>query len=449
MKSRLLFHLALGALIFTCSAVHAQDTGGGDTGGDTGGGDTGGGTGGTGGGGGEAIDYPSLGRAQAWFGQRGGGRWHDRVLPNGGTIGAPVLRPNNIPGSPPSFVFPTGGLIAQPQNLNAPPAGSENNSSGGIPNARDMNVMTAEERLNANAEQLAATSPVAQNALARLSNAPATARSYVVSMIARPENKKSGETALTAAQLLAALPTRDVARLFTHPTGDVSNMQLADFYTQKLEDLAGVDPLGFSGRKLVVITTQGDSSAELLRAGASRSMEVSGLTPAEALEQIITGQTENPAIVGMKNTAIQVLAQQDSAIWLHATADSVSALPHLKASSDGQQSKANPSEELLARATIVYSGDTGVQAVQVPAASRAGLSMTLADLQHTSTNQPTLSDIERIAQTAHPQMLVAAVKNSTDASSAVTKLKANPWYGENASYLVLLQNEKGTELLLF
>ena len=453
MKSRLLFHLALGAMIFTCSTVYAQDTGGGVTGcgtgggtGDTGGG-TGGGTGGTGGGG-NAIDYQSLGRAQAWFGQRGGGRWQDPVLPNGGTVGAPVLRPNNIVGGIPSFVFP-GGLIAQPQNMNAIPAGGDNSSSQGMPSARDMKVMTAEERLNANAEQLASNSPIAKNALAKLSNAPTTARNYVVSMIARPENKKSGEEAMAAAQLLVALPTSDVARLVTHPTSDVSNMQLADFYTEKLQNLAGVDPLAFSGRKLVVITTQGDSSAELLRAGASRSMDVPGLTPAEALEQIITGQTENPAIVGMKNTAIQVLAQKDSSIWLHATADSVSTLPHLKAFSNSQQSAVNPSEELLARATIVYSGDSGVQAIQVPAASRAGLSLTLADLQQTSIEQPTLSDIERIAETVHPQLLVAAVKNSTDASSAVTKLKANPWYGTNAAYLVLLQHDKGTELLLF
>ncbi|PKO17585.1 hypothetical protein CVU37_08880 [candidate division BRC1 bacterium HGW-BRC1-1] len=311
-----------------------------------------------------------------------------------------------------------------------------------------MKEMTAEERLNANAQQLAVTSPVAQKALAKLSNAPTTAGNFVVSMIARPENKKSGESAMAAAQLLVALPTRDVARLFTHPTGDVSNMQLADFYTQKLQDLAGTEPLAFSGRKLVVITAQGDSATSL-RAGASQRLEIADLTPAQALEQILTGEIQNPSIEGMKNTAIQVLAQQDSSIWLHTTAGSASALPHLKAASESGQSAGNPSEELLARATIVYSGDSGVQAVQVPTASRAGLSLTLADLQQTALDQPALSDIECIAEAAHPQMLVAAVKDSADASLAVTKLKANPWYGENASYLVLLQHEKGTELLLY
>ncbi len=449
MKTRLLFHLALGALIFSCSAGYAQDTGGG-TGGGTGGssGGNSGGSGGSGGGGGRSIDYPSLGNAQAWFGQRGGGRWNDRVIPNAGVNNAMVLRPNNIAGNTPSFIFPTGGLIAQPKNMNAMPDGNNDSNSQGIPNARDMKVMTADERLNANAKELAATSPVAQQALAKLSNAPITAGNFVVSMIARPENKKSGESVMAAAQLLVALPTSDVARLFTHPTGDVSNMQLADFYTQKLQDLAGAEPLAFSGRKLVVITAQGDSAASM-RAGASQRLEIADLTPAQALEQILTGEIKNPAIQGMKNTAIQVLAQQDSSIWLHTTAGSVSTLPHLKTGSEGLKSATNPSEQLLARATIVYSGDAGVQAVQVPTASRAGLSLTLADLQQTALDQPTLSDIECIAEAAHPQMLVAAVKNSADASSALTKLKANPWYGQNASYLVLLQQEKGTELLLY
>ena len=156
--------------------------------------------------------------------------------------------------------------------------------------------------------------------------APKSAQEFVVSALSMSDNEVERIIARQAGSVITRLPSADVKRLFT-VRGTSSKTREGEHYFRRLQDLGGSEPLAFSGRKLVVLTARSDDKADELRQSATRSAEVEGLTPAAALEEILTGRGETPTLAGLKTATVQVLAQKDSGVWFHASDPET--MPHL------------------------------------------------------------------------------------------------------------------------
>ena len=421
--------------------------------------------------------------AESYFGQRGGGRLQDIPIPSGGSNASQILRRNNIGGnagytldsfsggdydggddSPPSSDDNTGGdsgggSVPTPGgDTGGSDSGSGDTGGGsgeGDPLVRSFARVGASDRMKAGPTP---DSPLAEAVSQAMQHAPESARNFVLSMITQPENKAQAELVRKAGTLIARLPAGDVRRLFTF-TGTPSTTAETEYYIRRLEGLAGSEPLAFSGRKLVIITAATGRSFDPLRSEASRKLEVRDASVATILQELFTGRGETPELSTLKSATVQVLAQSDSRVWFHAedSTELAHAAPQTGVLSEGGGaansavggSSADPIAIVLGKTTIVRSDETTLQTLQMPDGTRDALQLTFDQIEKAALDNPSATPLDCIAAIAHPNVLVAAVRDSEEASRVLSSLKLNPWYNKSASYLVMLDGETGTEILSF
>jgi hypothetical protein len=299
---------------------------------------------------------------------------------------------------------------------------------------------------------------VATQARNALTPASASAANYAVSLLLYPESDSDPRQVVKAIRIAANLATPDVIRTFT-PAATATPDDQAAHYRRQIAELAGPDPLAFSGKKVVVISVREKDSAAMgsLRREA-KSRAHFGMSPDALLAASLNGKLAGPDGAMLQSMLAAVLAQQESELWIHDSGslpETAAVLGYRPAGAGGAGldqaagGTAKAEKPALDAVSVIATDGTDVRGVRTRQGSETIVDARRKALGDLAAQYPDSTAVARLAHVAHPHALITTAQDASSALDTVTMLRQNPWYRKNATIVALLETANGTDLLTF
>ena len=248
-------------------------------------------------------------------------------------------------------------------------------------------------------------------------------------------------------------------RVFTPAVPAATDEVQASQYRQQIARLAGPDPLAFSGRKLVLISTRESDSAaaQSLRKVAKSSVHF-GMSADSLLASALKGTLHGDDAAQLQSLLAGVLGQADPQLWisdsgkLPRTAAAVSATP-VQAGGAGPDQAAGGTAKVekpdLDAVSVMVSDGADLRCVRSPEGGSPLFEEQRKALAELAAKYPDSTPAERLAHLAHPHALITSAGDAAGALGTIRMLKQNPWYRKDATIVALLETSRGTDLLTF
>lgn len=345
-------------------------------------------------------------------------------------------------------------------------SGGDNGGGGSGENIRAYQParVTLTQRLYNSPKAPGSLSKPAQLAVAGAAGAlnalPPTARNYSLSMLYTPSTPSEGTEAQKALSVLRAVPATDLRRMFSTPS-QVSDAQLAKLYKERIQQLASPAPLSFSGEKMVVLVASGQGAhvdSELQRT-AHLSTSFAGMKADAVLAGVLDGVLEKSNAQSLYDSLAAATAVQQAEWWF--VGNAAASLPQTRQALGIGGQPATAATEATPRVTLENARALSDQVAKlgVVAATPANLQLLKgsgAMLQQLRERKEDLSAakaagtlFEQVLGAAHPNVIVAQVQGADQTRQVLKSVASNPWYGNQARTVLLVEDSRGTQLLQF